>query len=177
MLAACDLYTLRGTRDAAIINALIDTGLRAAEICAIDVDRLCTEQRQLIVKVKGGQECRVWFGETTAAALNEWLAIRPAAPGQVALFVAVGGSTPGGRLTTRGLRSIVRSVGRQAGHAFRRGFACIATQAGAPTRTVQLAGRRADIRMVEDYTRTLRGEGLYDQWSPADQVKGREVGP
>ena len=98
--------------------------------------------------------------------------------GESTVFVSLGGNTPGCPLTTRGLRMNLKRLGERAGlrgvttHAFRRGFACIATLAGAPTRTVQLAGRWSDIRMVERYTQDLERQALYEGgWSPADYLE------
>lgn len=178
LLAACDVSAARGVRDVALLNVLIDTGLRAAEVCrvrVVDVDLL---GRLLLVVVKGGQQAVAGFGASTAAALARWLAVRVVAPGVGTLFVSVGGLTPGRPLTVSGLRRILRRVGDRAGvarvstHAFRRGMAVIATDAGAPSRMVQLAGRWSDIRMVERYTASMRGLGLYERWSPADCVNG-----
>jgi hypothetical protein len=38
---------------------------------------------------------------------------------------------------------------------------------------VQVAGRWSDIRMVERYSLSLRGSGMYDRWSPADLANGK----
>lgn len=175
MLAACDL-SVKGLRDRALINVLIDTGLRSFEVCGLKADGLDVKAGTCVAKVKGGQLQLRFYGQTTAVSLLAWLAVRPGASDY--LFVAIGGSYPGRQLTTAGLRTILRKVGEAAGvarvttHAFRRGFACIASQNGAPSRLVQLAGGWSDIRMVERYTRALGGRELYGQWSPADAVNG-----
>ena len=118
------------------------------------------------------------LSSSTAAALNRWIKVRRAAPGVDALFVSTYQGKP---LTVPGLRTILRKLGEAAGipnvstHAFRRGFAVIATEAGAPTRVVQDAGRWSDISMVERYTLGLRRGLLYGNgWSPADLASGDE---
>jgi site-specific recombinase XerD len=177
LLVFCD-GSAKGVRDRALILLLVDTGLRAREVCRLKVDDLDIKGRMLTVVVKGGQREFVFFGQTTAERLESWLRVRPSANGTATVFVSLGGNTPGRPLTTRGLRSNLKRLGERAGlrgvttHAFRRGFACIATQAGAPTRTVQLAGRWSDIRMVERYTQDLERQSLYTGgWSPADYLK------
>ena len=178
ILGGCDPGTTKGTRDIALVNLLVDTGLRASEVCAVRVDHMDLEARFLLVKVKGGTFEPAHFGDTVASVLATWLAVRSgvAHAGTETLFVSVGGGTPGRPLTTRGLRSILKRLGDKAGvagvspHAFRRGFACIADEAGAPTRQVQIAGRWSDIRMVERYTLALRRGKLHQRWSPADYV-------
>jgi site-specific recombinase XerD len=183
MLAACNPGTIKGIRDRALIDTLIDTGLRASEICRVRLADVDMTRGLMLVTIKGGSQDLAYFGDSAAVALDAWISVRVAAPGVGALFVSVGGGTPGHQLTTRGLRIILRRLGEKAGvegvspHAFRRGFACIATQAGAPSRVVQLAGRWADIRMVERYTASLRRGGLHQRWSPADFVNGNGVDP
>ncbi len=184
LLRACDLKRAKGARDAALVLLLVDTGLRASEVCRCEVTKLDLERRCVLVVVKGGREDLVYFGASTVAGLDRWLKARPAVAvaGVGTVFVSVGGNTPGRRLTVRGLRSILGVLGRRAGlegvttHAFRRGFACIATEAGAPSREVQLGGRWGNIRMVEDYTRALRRGQMHGRWSPADYVVNNHLG-
>ena len=179
LLGECDPSTTKGTRDIALINLLVDTGLRASEVCAVRVDHMDLEARFLLVKVKGGTFEPAHFGDTVASVLATWLAVRSgvAHAGTETLFVSVGGGTPGRPLTTRGLRSILKRLGDKAGvagvspHAFRRGFACIADEAGASTRQIQLAGRWRNIREVERYTMALRRGRMHQRWSPADFIK------
>jgi site-specific recombinase XerD len=178
MLEVCDLDTVKGIRDCALLHVLIDTGLRAAEVCRLRSADVHLEQRFLTVIVKGGREDVAYFGESTARSIQCWLDVRSAAPVVEELFTAVGGGRPGRELTTRGLRTIVKQIGEVAGvegvspHAFRRGFAVIATEAGAPSRVVQVAGRWSNITMVERYTLALQRGHLHGRWSPADRVNG-----
>jgi len=179
MLAACDRSCARGVRDFALLNVLIDTGLRCSEVCRLLVQDVDLDHRVAVVQVKGGDQGFAYFGDSTVAAVVAWLAVRVAGPAVGELFVSVGGLTPGSRLTSRGLRIVVLRCGERAGiggvcpHAFRRGMATIALQAGAPSRVVQVAGRWSDIRMVERYSLSLRGGGMYDRWSPADLANGK----
>jgi len=184
LLGACDLETAKGARDAALVLFLVDTALRSSEVCRAELTKLNLESRCVLVVVKGGREDLAYFGASAAAGLGVWLDARPgvAVAGVDTIFVSVGGNTPGRPLTVRGLRSILGTLGRKAGlkgvttHAFRRGFACIATEAGAPSREVQLGGRWGNIRMVEDYTRALRRGQMHGRWSPADYVVNNHLG-
>ena len=184
LLGACDPGTVKGARDVALVLLLVDTGLRASEVCRCQVTKLELERRRLAVVVKGGRLDFCYFGASTVASLDAWLQVRPVVvvDGVGTVFVSTGGRTPGRPLTVRGLRSILGRLGDLAGvagvttHAFRRAFACIATEAGAPSRAVQMAGRWGDIRMVERYTLALQRGGLYDGgWSPADHVVSLDV--
>jgi len=184
MLGACDVATVKGARDAAILLLLVDTGLRASEVCRCQVTKLNLDTRRLVVRVKGGHDGLARFGKATAWRLAAWLNVRSSVvkDGVGTVFVSVGGGTPGRALTVRGLRSILRRRGDLAGvggvttHAFRRGFACITHQLGAPSRQVMGVGRWAHIREVERYTQALEAEGFYDRWSPADYVENNHLG-
>jgi len=72
-----------------------------------------------------------------------------------------------GRLVWRGCR-LMRCGGS---------FACLATEAGAPSRLLQVAGRWSDIRMVERYTGALAGPGLFARYSPVDFAENGSVKP
>lgn len=185
LLGACDLGTVKGARDAAIILLLVDTGLRASEVCRCEVTKLELEARRLVVRVKGGHDGLARFGKATAWRLASWLNVRSevAVDGVGNVFVSVGGNTPGRALTVRGLRSILRRLGDVAGvadvstHAFRRAFACITHQLGAPSRQVMSTGRWSHIREVERYTGALEVDGFYDRWSPADHIENSVLDP
>ena len=178
LVASCD-GSVKGCRDGALMALLVDTGLRASEVCRLALHDLDVEHTTLVVQVKGGNHERAFFGGTTARRLLGWLEVRPmvAVAGVGAVFVSVGGNTPGRALTTRGLRSVVKGRGEALGiagvspHSFRRGLAVIATLAGAPSRAVQAAGRWGNIREVERYTLSWQARALYERWSPVDYAE------
>lgn len=108
-----------------------------------------------------------------------WLAIRPfiAEPACDHLIVSIGGKEPGKKMTRWGLRSTLERICKRAGvqgvspHVMRRTFATLATENGAPSRLLQVAGRWKDIRMVETYTRTLQAEKIRP-FSVVDRLMG-----
>lgn len=177
MLLAADDGMVGGLRMGAMISLLVDSGVRAAELCGLDCADVNMERGAAKVVGKGGCERLVYFGQVTGKRLAAWIDVR-AAGRSAALFVALGGRRPGDRLTTRGLRRIVAGFGERAGvsgvspHTFRRAFACISTEAGAPSRVVMGAGGWSNLRMVETYTRGLETERLYREYSPADYLQG-----
>lgn len=161
-------------RNAATVAVLYDCWLRASELCALTLDAVSVEARRLIVDGKGNREQLVAFSAETALRLTAWLAIRNqyANRGVRALFVSVGGNTPGQPLTVQGLRAILNSLGRRAGvdnvtpHSFRRGGATQAIRNGASTRWVQAHGRWAKLEFVELYTRALDPGDMIERYSP-----------
>lgn len=174
MLKSCG-DSHKGLRDAALLSLMADTGLRRAEICSLTPNNLSFADRLVVDVVrKGGAVGWASFGVTTAARLHSWLDVRHPASGVTALFVAIGGSYPGQPLTGDGLRTIVRKIGESCGiagvspHAFRRSFACLLVEAGAPTRLIQSMGGWSNVAMVERYTMALDSQRLAAQWSPMD---------
>lgn len=174
-------------RDLALLSLLVDAGLRASEVCKLNCDDISLAAVQskgeplhfLTVEVKGGDESFGYFSDETAARLQAWLDSRSrvAYDKRVkALFVAIGGTQPGRRLTRSGVGDICARVAVQAGiphfspHALRRSFACLAVDAGAPTRVVQDLGRWRTLDMVELYTRNYRAAARFRQYSPVSYV-------
>ena len=190
MLRACDKPYEAGMtpaqgdatrlRNAAIVAVLFDCLLRASELCRLDVQHVYLDRRRVLVAGKGGGEALVRFSEATGEYVSAWLAVRPgyAAAGVQALFTAITGNAPGQRLTTNGLRIVVRKLGERAGvenvspHAFRRGGAVQAVENGAPDRMLQLHARWAKTDMIETYTRALRADERFDDYSPMRALNG-----
>ena len=159
LISSFDTTTIKGIRDLAICTLMLDTGLRVSEVCRAELRYLDLEEKQLRVVIKGGKWGLAVFSDATRRYLESWLSIRPM--GMETIFVSVGGSTHGKRLTRPGLQRVVKHWGEKAGigllspHDLRRTFAVTATRLGAPSRLVQLAGRWSSIDMVELYTSSL----------------------
>ena len=176
VMAGCDTSRPRGVRDLALIALMLDTGLRAAEVCRLELRAVDLEHCTFTVTVKGGQEKNGVFSQETAAFLAAWIPVREtvALSETKTLFTSVGGLKPGCPLTTDGLRRIFHCIGRAAGldyfspHDLRRTFATLATLMGAPVRLIQLAGRWDDINQVVHYTRALQAK----DFAPYSPVSG-----
>ncbi|MEA4908652.1 MAG: tyrosine-type recombinase/integrase [Anaerolineaceae bacterium] len=187
LLAGMATWTPKGIRDLAIVALMADTGLRAREVASADLRYLDLDAGQtddglpyglLQVRIKGGSWGWAAFYQYTQACLRSWMAIRPEyARHPTALFVGIGGLTPGRPMTGDGLRTVFyrfteRILGeRISPHAMRRTFATLSSKAGAPTRQVQESGRWQDVRQVQRYTRDLAPEDLAP-WSPINRVMG-----
>jgi integrase len=113
--------TPAGARDAAIIALLRGTGMRRSEVVALDVADYDRGTGALTIRSgKDNKDRLTYVANGLQAALDEWLAVRGAAPGP--LFYGV---TKGGRL-------VVRQLAAQAIAVI---CAARATQAGIPTFT------------------------------------------
>jgi len=177
LLASFDVSTNFGIRDRAIASLLLDTGLRESEMCRLEIKRMDLTKRLLSVLCKGEQWGWASYSRQTAENVIDWLAVRRVLARQNvgSVFIALGGVRPGAALTVHGLAIIVRRWGERIGvkmspHDFRRGFAVMSTQAGAPSRLVQIAGRWSSIEMVERYTRSLRLAD-FERYFPVDHLE------
>lgn len=173
LLWSFDTSGAKGRRDLAMCALLLDSGLRAAEVCRLEMSCLDLIERRLQVRVKGGRIQEAVYSEYTASCLLRWFGDRESLVklGVVSVFVGVGGSLPGRGMTTGGLRAEMRKWAVRAGlkalspHDLRRTFATQSIRLGAPSRIVQIAGRWKDLAMVERYTRSLEASD-FDRWFP-----------
>lgn len=181
LLDACD-GSAAGLRDAAIVSLMVDSGLRASEVCRVKAGDLVFNFPLSKRKVnfipalgKGGDEEPVYFGEATSLRLQAWLKARDPAPGVESLFISLGGNTPRHSLTRNGLGNLLQKLGQRAGvpdvspHSLRRAFAVLLEDSGHTTRQIQALGRWSDIRMVERYTLGMRVARNYH--APMDSLE------
>lgn len=172
LLASFDRHSAKGARDLAIASLLLDTGLRESEICNLQQAYTDTEKRILQALVKGGSWEFAIFSEETAAHIEHWKRFRETLQAQGYLFV---NTVTGKGLTPGGLYSIVREWGRALEtpigvHDFRRGFATIASENGAPDRLIMEGGRWKSQQMVTKYTRAVRLEKMRP-WLPMTKLR------
>jgi integrase/recombinase XerD len=71
------LASLRHKRDEAIVRLMVETGMRAAECVALEVDDLDMVARRVVIRRgKGGRGRMVAFGPNAARALDRYLRVR-----------------------------------------------------------------------------------------------------
>src|SRR5579884_322789 len=86
-VAANKLDTPFPKRDLAVFEMLYGCGLRVSELVGLNLDDIDSSERWVRVRGKGRKERQVPFGNKAADALNAYLAIRQAAPGERAVFL------------------------------------------------------------------------------------------
>lgn len=158
VLASFNTYTAAGARGLAIIAFGLDTGFRRAELCSVqlaDIDFYSNTARALC---KGGQWGVGAFTDQCAHILQQWLQLRRPADGVGNLFVSL---KTGQAMTGDGLNCFFKRLSSDIGfrisaHDLRASFATLSTIYGAPSRTLQLAGRWKSQEMVEHYTGNLQ---------------------
>jgi integrase/recombinase XerD len=168
MLAACDrtrVYTRPGkapcnnarptaARDRAIILLLLDTGLRANELCTLRIQDVNLKKRELIVFGKGDKERVLPFDASTGQALWLYLTSREAADPRVDEPLFVSSNTPLDRFQLR--RLLVR-IGDRAGvsgvhpHRFRHTFAINYLRNQGDIYTLQAMLGHTSLDMVRRY--------------------------
>jgi len=145
------------TRDRAMMELLYSSGLRLAELVALNVDGLSLPDHTVTVLGKGRKERIVPVGTQARSALEQWLTERAgiAKAGEAALFVGRGGE----RLSRRAVQTRVAYWARRQGvsvrvypHLFRHSFASHLLESGGDLRGVQELLGHADIATTQIYT-------------------------
>ena len=170
LLQACRAGRPKDIRNAAIVTLLMDTGLRASELCRLSLAGTDLATCSLQVVGKGKRWRRCVFSPATAERIQAWLPVRQlfVAADTPALFVSVGGPTPGRGLTRYGLTLIWAELGARAGlpalstHDFRRGFAVESARRRMPLRAMQLQGGWSNADIVSRYLMAMTLEDARD---------------
>jgi len=149
-----ELVKRANLRDRAMLLTLLDTGLRASELTALDVADLDLAESLLTVRRgKGGKVRSVPMGATCRRAVRRWLRERPA--GGAALFCGPDGS----RLTYWGLRQVVRRLAERASlptpslHGIRRAFALGMLRAGVDLLTLSRLMGHSGLSLLARYAK------------------------
>ncbi len=165
-------------RDEALLLLLLDTGLRASEVCSLKVEDVDLTTRSFKVCGKGNKIRVAYFGQATLKSLVGYLRKRRAEPHEP-LFA----SRTGGALTANSLRQLTERLAIAAGvppsqcgpHAFRRTFAVSILRAGANLFSVQAMLGHTDLQMTRRYVSLADAdvESQHRQFSPVDRMRSR----
>ena len=154
MLAACDPKGEIGARDRAVILCLLDSGLRASEMTALNRGDLNLERGALVVRHGKGDKQRVTFlGAKSRRELLRYLRFRGDTPLTAPLFAG----DEGRRLCYESLRDIVRRRAKDGGippptlHSVRPAFALTALRNGMDVYSLQELMGHADLTVLRRY--------------------------
>ena len=81
-----------GMRDAAIISLMYSSGLRRAEVVALDLDDIDLDKGELHVIGKRNKERKAFLAKGAITAIKNWLALRGTSPGPLFYAVNKGGN-------------------------------------------------------------------------------------
>jgi integrase/recombinase XerC len=144
-------------RDKAIFELIYSSGLRLAEVVALDPGDIDLAAGLVRVTGKGSKVRVVPVGRAAADAVAAWLPLRAAmaSPGETALFL----NRRGGRIGPRTVQSRLRQLGATRGlatgvhpHVLRHSFASHLLQSSGDLRAVQELLGHASISTTQVYT-------------------------
>ncbi|MBI4874814.1 MAG: tyrosine recombinase XerC [Acidobacteria bacterium] len=173
-----DLDRPQPERDRAIFELLYGCGLRVSELTGLNLADIDFTERWLRVRGKGRKERQTPFVGQAAAALERYLAVRPAAAGETALLLNYRGT----RLSDRSVRRIVRFYAGLLGgdssvhpHSFRHAYATHLLADGADLRAIQELLGHASLSTTQKYTQVSLTDlmATYDQAHPRAHGKRR----
>lgn len=159
-------------RDTAILELLYSTGIRASELIGLNMEDLDFHSDTIRVTGKGGRERLIPFGRPARIALSQYFERRKDLNlHEKAVFL----NRFGGRLSTRGLRRIIKkyltmvaSIRKKSPHVLRHTFATHLLEQGADLRAVQeLLGHRS-LTSTQIYTHVTvkKLKEIYDRSHP-----------
>src|SRR5579859_5327915 len=145
------------TRDRALMELFYSSGLRLAELVALDLGSIDLKDRTVQVLGKGRKSRIVPVGRMAVQALKAWLKERAALarPAEMALFVGRNGARLGGRAVQNRVALWARRQGlnlRVHPHLFRHSFASHLLESSGELRGVQELLGHADISTTQIYT-------------------------
>jgi len=166
-------------RDKAIILILLDTGLRASELCSLRVGDIELQNGKIHVRhgtiggAKGGKGRFVYMGKVTRRVVWRYLAEREDGHDPEAPLIV---SKANRHFNKDALRQLIRSLGDKAGvskcypHRFRHTFAITYLRSGGDVFTLQMLLGHSSLDMVKRYARVaeIDTERVHQKASPAD---------
>jgi site-specific recombinase XerC len=169
LLTAPGVDTLQGLRDTAIIALLLCTGIREAELCALDVEDLRQELGgELALHVRQGKGCKerlIPYGDLDwcLVVVDAWLKAAGISEGAAFRGYHEGFKVQRGRLSVRAVEYIIRSYpicgnGQKmtaAPHDLRRTYARRLYEAGTPMLAIQQNLGHASSRTTQGYIGAL----------------------
>jgi integrase/recombinase XerD len=147
------------TRDSAILLTLLDTGIRAKELCDLEVSDVDLQTGEVTIRAgKGGKRRTVFVSARTRRELQRYWRARARINTELAILPAFA-TQMGHKLTYSGLRQIVRRLSEKAGiseiplHAFRRAFAINSLRNGVDLLRLQRLMGHASLATTARYLR------------------------
>jgi integrase/recombinase XerC len=163
-------------RDVAIVSLLLDSGIRASELCSLRVSDLSLENRSFRVQGKGNKFRECYYGKATSKALNGYLRSQRREPHEP-LFYGERGRKAKEPLTRSGLLQLMRRLSHSAGihplvsvHQMRRTFAVSILRNGANLAAVQRLMGHETITVTQKYLLLAQTdiEAQHRAYSPCD---------
>ena len=162
-------------RDAAIVELLYGSGIRVAELCALNLAELDLSAMSVRVTGKRQKTRLAPFGELAQQALQAWLVERAKLTHDAAAEAPVFVNHRGGRLTARSVARHLDRDARMAGiykrvspHVLRHSYATHLLAGGANLRGIQELLGHSSLKTTERYTHVALEQliAVYDKTHP-----------
>lgn len=165
ILQTPDTSETAGLRDKAVLETFFSTGLRVAELVALDREQIAikpdTADLEIGIIGKGGHPRTVYFSARAVDWIRKYLMTRN--DNEKALFISYGGRAPLNRLTIRSIERIVKHYALLAGlpltttcHTMRHSFATDLLMKGVDLRVVQEFLGHRNIATTQIYTHVTK---------------------
>ena len=177
-LTSFDLNKFTGIRNQTILLLFLDTGMRLAELSAIDLSEVNFEEGFILVHGKGRKERWVPFGKEAKKMLWGYIKQRAkiADQGEPSLFVTQEGS----RLKPRGIQMIFKRLGKKlklkgvrfSPHTFRHSFSLAYIEAGGDPFSLQRILGHSTQAMTSKYVNMAKSnvKAQHNKFSPGDRL-------
>ena len=146
-------------RDRAIAELFYSSGLRLAELVAIDIGDIDRQSQLLTVTGKGNKTRTVPVGAVALQAIERWLEVRPHIETDRDSAAALFTSSRGTRISVRNIQARLKLQGRKSGmhqdvhpHMLRHSFASHMLESSGDLRAVQELLGHANISTTQIYT-------------------------
>lgn len=166
-------------RDEAIVKLLVDTGIRASELCSLKVKHINFTERIGSVKGKGNKMRVMPIGKQAARAVWAMLQEEPREPDDY-LFVGERGTDAGEPITRSGLLQLIERLGKAVNiqgvrcspHTFRHTFAIEFLRSGGDPFTLMRLLGHTSMTMTERYLAIVKADVVrqHREHSPADRL-------
>jgi integrase/recombinase XerC/integrase/recombinase XerD len=166
-------------RNVALLSLLLDTGLRATEICTLRYGDVDVTARSVEVLGKGNKRRKTFYGANTARALWRYIKAKPRNDADP-LFQCQRGKGVGQGLTIAGLHQMIAQLGRDAGirgircspHTCRHTFAIMFLRAGGNEFTLQEILGHTSLTMTRRYVHLAEADVAAQsrRFSPMDAL-------
>lgn len=184
LLDACDISTVIGLRDCALIAFLADTGCRLKGALGLRVSTIDLDARRAQVFEKYDKGRIVAFSHYTAQQLNAWLFVRPKSITDN-VFLSLGTNTYGAPLTISGVHAMLKRLAVKAGvaddrfnpHSFRHGLAHMWIDAGGDaSRLAEIMGHSGVAITLSVYGAYLHAQALekFDELALMDKLMRKD---
>lgn len=160
-------------RDRAILLTLFYCGLRANELLGLRLEDVDRERLLLLVNGKGGKARDVPCTAEVIAAIDSYLSIRPAYPGQRLILASDRDRSHAHPMAYDGLKEMMRRRCRHAGlphysaHKFRHGYAMALLNAQMPLSALTASMGHSSVQVTEKFYARWQTQSLSDVYNQA----------